>query len=149
MKISNLKRLADFLDTQYSGPLGTRVGWDGLLGLIPGIGSAITTVLSGIIVLQSIQLGAPTVIVSRMILNIFVDDLIGAIPLLGWIGDFFWKSNTKNVALLTAYLDSPVPVTRNTKLLLGVLAILALITIIGFVLAVGLAIYSVLFMITR
>lgn len=152
MKVTNtahLKRLAEFLDTQFAGPFGLRIGWDGILSLFPGIGPAITTALSGIVILQGIQLGAPLSVVARMILNVLIDNGIGSIPLFGWIGDFFWKSNTRNVAILEAYLVSPAPVTRDSKIFIGVLAILSLITIIGLVLAAGLAIYGFIFMLTR
>ncbi len=140
-KIEDLATLATFLDSRFPTPFGIRIGWDGIIGLIPGIGSVITTALSAIIVFQGIQLGASAFVVLRMILNIVIDDVIGAVPFFGWIGDFFWKSNEKNVRLLEAYLVSPVTTNRNSRLLIGGLVGVAFFAISALLLFAGLLTY--------
>jgi hypothetical protein len=44
--------------------------------------------------------GASGAVVLRMALNILIDTVVGAIPLIGNIFDFAYKSNERNVALL-------------------------------------------------
>ena len=49
------------MDTAFVVPgTGIRFGVDGLIGLVPGIGDAVTTALSLYIVHEAWQLGAPS-----------------------------------------------------------------------------------------
>ncbi|NRA66455.1 MAG: DUF4112 domain-containing protein [Pseudobacteriovorax sp.] len=93
-------QIAKTLDYAFEIP-GTkiRLGLDGILGLIPGIGDAFTTVLASAIVIDAANAGVPKATILQMIFNILVDILIGSIPLLGDIGDFFWRANEKNIRL--------------------------------------------------
>ncbi len=136
-KIEKLESLASFLDSKYKTPFGFSIGWDGIIGLIPGIGSVITTALSAIIVFHGIQLGASAFVVIRMILNIIADNLIGAVPILGWFADFFWKSNLKNVCLLQTYLASPESTNRSSRFLIGGIVGVAFIFIAALILIAG------------
>ena len=42
----------------------------------------------------------PRVVQLRMLVNVAIDLVAGAIPFVGDVADFFWKSNTKNFVLL-------------------------------------------------
>lgn len=75
-------------------------GLDPLLGLIPGVGDAISASLSLYIVWISKELKLPKNKINRMYLNIAVDFVIGLIPLVGDYSDFIFKSNTKNLKIL-------------------------------------------------
>jgi hypothetical protein len=76
--------MSRLLDSAFAIP-GTRYrfGVDALVGLVPGLGDAVSAVFSGYIILQASRLGAPRSVVTRMIANVAVDTLVGAIPLLG------------------------------------------------------------------
>jgi len=102
----NRVRILSFLLDEYFRIPGTkyRIGLDGLLGLLPGIGDTIGMLLSGYILFEAARLGVPRVTLLRMAANIALDTLVGAIPLLGDVFDVAWKANKKNVALLNAYL---------------------------------------------
>jgi hypothetical protein len=102
-----MRVLAFLLDEYFRIP-GTkyRIGLDGLLGLLPGIGDTIGMLLAGYILFEAARLGVPYVVLLRMAGNIALDTLVGAIPLLGDVFDVAWKANKKNVALLNAYLVS-------------------------------------------
>jgi hypothetical protein len=82
----------------------------------------------------------PTFTLVRMIVNVGIDTLLGAIPALGDVFDAAWKANTMNVALLERHLTATAiaeaPGDRNV---LGVLAvaIVALVIIVGAGLALG------------
>jgi hypothetical protein len=99
--------LSRLLDEQFRLP-GTpyRVGLDGLLGLIPGVGDALGMLLSLYILAEAIKLGVPRLLLLRMVANIGLDTLVGTIPLVGDAFDIVWKANKKNVALLDTYLAS-------------------------------------------
>lgn len=102
-----LSKLAYWMDDRFRIP-GThwRIGLDGLIGLIPGVGDGVTATLSAYIVLEAQRLGVPKAILSRMLWNIAVDGLVGTIPVVGDLFDIRWKANRKNICLLNEYLAS-------------------------------------------
>jgi hypothetical protein len=102
-----LRRLATLLDTAIRLPGGIRVGADAIIGLAPGIGDAITTVLAAYIVAEAWRLGVPKRVVLRMAANVAIDGLVGAVPVLGDIFDVAFKANIRNVALLERHLGAP------------------------------------------
>jgi Domain of unknown function (DUF4112) len=104
-RIARLEAVADLLDTAFVIPgTGIRFGVDSLLGLVPGIGDAVTSALSLWIVYEAHQLGARPHIIARMVANIAVDGLIGAVPVVGDAFDVAWRANRKNVRILRQHL---------------------------------------------
>ena len=105
-RIARLDALASLLDTAFILP-GTniRFGVDALIGLVPGIGDAITTVMSLYIVREARALGAPRHLIARMLVNVALDSVVGAVPLLGDAFDVMWRANRRNMALLQKHLD--------------------------------------------
>jgi len=105
-RIARLDALANLLDTALVIP-GTniRFGVDALIGLVPGIGDAITTATSLYIVHEAYQLGAPKHLILRMLGNVALDGFVGAVPIVGDVFDAMWRSNRRNMALLRQHLD--------------------------------------------
>jgi hypothetical protein len=105
-RIARIETLASLLDTAFVIP-GTnfRFGFDGLVGLVPGIGDAITTVLSLWLVKEAHALGAPKHLIVRMLGNIAIDGMVGAVPFVGDFFDLVWKSNRRNMYLLRRHLE--------------------------------------------
>jgi hypothetical protein len=105
-RIARIDALATLLDTAFVIP-GTQVrfGLDALIGLVPGIGDAITTIMSLFIVREARALGAPPWLIARMIANVALDGLVGAVPLVGDAFDVAFRANRRNMALLRAHLD--------------------------------------------
>ncbi len=103
--IRELDNIASWMDARFSVP-GTniRFGLDSLIGLVPGIGDTIGMAVSGYIFHRAVQQGVPHHIKFRMIFNIFIDWLIGLIPLLGDLFDVKWKANIRNVELLKRHM---------------------------------------------
>lgn len=105
-RIARLDALANLFDTAFVIPgTGIRFGLDALIGLVPGIGDAITAVMSLFIVNEARTLGAPRMLVVRMLGNVALDGIVGAVPLVGDAFDVAWRANRRNVALLRAHLD--------------------------------------------
>ena len=100
-RLSALRSLKNWLDEAFRVP-GTelRFGWDPVIGLVPWVGDLLTAFMSGAIVLQAHKMRLPRIIQLRMLGNVAIDLLAGAIPFVGDAADFFWKSNKKNFALL-------------------------------------------------
>src|SRR3954471_11611551 len=74
---------------------------DPLLGLIlPGAGDLIGSLLGLYLVVIAVRRRMSPVIVARMLLNLALDAVFGAIPLIGDIADFAYKANQRNLALL-------------------------------------------------
>ena len=96
-----VERIARLMDSQFQLP-GTRFrfGLDPLLGLLPVVGDLSTLAVSGALLLTMMRHGASGSVVVRMAVNILLDTIIGAIPILGNVFDFAYKSNERNVALL-------------------------------------------------
>ena len=104
-RIARLDALANLLDTAFFIP-GTniRFGVDAMIGLIPGIGDAITTLMSLYIVREARELGAPRHLIARMLINVALDGVVGAVPFLGDAFDVMWRANRRNMALLQNHL---------------------------------------------
>lgn len=101
----SLRRLAWLMDKSIPLPGNMRFGLDGLIGLIPGVGDALTGTVSGYIIYQAHKLGAPLSLKTRMTANALIDFTVGSIPLIGDIFDFAFKANHKNIRLLENHLN--------------------------------------------
>jgi hypothetical protein len=75
-----------------------------LIGLIPGAGDMMTTALSAYVVYEAHRAGLPAKAVLRMVVNIVIDLIIGTVPILGDIGDIFWRANRRNLAIFDEHL---------------------------------------------
>lgn len=102
--LARIRRWSRLMDESFQVP-GTKIrfGWDPILGLLPGLGDLLGALLPLFILMQAQRLGVPHIIKARMILNVLIDVLVGAIPLIGDLFDFAWKSNMLNLALLEKY----------------------------------------------
>ena len=123
-RFRRLDWLSRILDTAWSIP-GTpyRIGLDGVLGLIPGIGDPLGAVFSSYVIFEAARLGAPKQVLLRMVGNVAVESLVGVIPVLGDVFDIVWQANVKNVALLRAHQSDWLSHDRSPRqvmLLIGV-----------------------------
>jgi Domain of unknown function (DUF4112) len=82
-----------------------RFGVDALVGLVPGMGDALTTAMSLWLVKEAHALGAPKHLIVRMLGNIAIDGVVGAVPVVGDVLDLMWKSNRRNLYLLRRHLE--------------------------------------------
>ena len=96
---------ARLLDSAVRLPGGFRVGLDGLVGLVPGVGDLVGAGLSGYLVVAAARLGLPRRTVARMVANVAVETVVGAVPLVGDAFDFVFKANERNARLLHEALE--------------------------------------------
>ena len=134
IRLSDLQRYANVLDKAFRIP-GTniRFGLDPIIGLVPVLGDLASPLFAALIVTEGARLGIPKIVLIRMVVNALIDAVVGAIPLVGIVGDVFVRANTKNMALLEKYaVPGGRPATRGdyvfvwialTLLVLGIIAI--------------------------
>jgi hypothetical protein len=131
-RLQALREWQRLLDGAFRVP-GTsfRFGWDPIIGLVPWAGDLFGALMSCALVLQAHQMRVPRIVQLRMLLNVGIDIVIGIVPFVGDIADFFWKSNTKNLALLERHAGQAGPATRSDWLfVIGVVTVLAIIAAI-------------------
>lgn len=113
MARDRLDTLARLLDSAVRVPgTNVRVGADALLNLVPGVGTLASKGLSSYLIWEARRLGVPTGLLLRMVGNVGVDLVLSAIPVVGWLGDVFYRSNERNMALLRAHLATTAPPRR-------------------------------------
>jgi len=89
-----------------------KFGLDVLLDLIPVVGDAVAAAMGAWIVWEARNLGMSKWHIARMSGNVGVDFLLGLIPWVGAIPDFFFRSNTRNLRIVKRWLDKHHPGTR-------------------------------------
>jgi hypothetical protein len=120
-KLNHLKGIAHQLDSRFEGPFGFRFGWDGILGLIPGIGDMMTSSVSLYIIAHSVSLGVTPSTLIRMAINLGIENLIDMVPVFGNLFDFYWKANLKNIHLLEQHLDNPTRQTIKSRMVVALI----------------------------
>jgi hypothetical protein len=81
------------------------VGLDVILDLVPVVGDVAAAALGAYIVWEAKNLKMSRWQVARMAGNVGVDWLLGLIPWVGAIPDFFFRSNTRNLRIIKRHLD--------------------------------------------
>jgi len=105
-----LRRFAFLLDEAVAIPGTTRrIGLDGAIGLIPGVGDVIGALLSTWIIIGALRHRVPLLKVTRMVVNVLADMVIGEVPVIGDIFDFLFEENVMNLQLLLRYRDRSRP----------------------------------------
>ncbi len=106
-EIERLEKLAFLMDRRFRIPFTpVRLGLDGLIGLVPGIGDAATLVPALYLLARARRLGAPSHLQGRMAANVLFDLVIGAVPLVGDLFDIGFKANTRNVRMLREHFGA-------------------------------------------
>ena len=101
-----------------------RVGLDPIVGLIPVVGDAVAALVGVWVIGEAARFGIPRLVLGRMAVNLVIDLAIGAIPLLGDIFDFAFRSNSANLELFRRHALDPDASTRGEQTFLVGLVLL-------------------------
>jgi hypothetical protein len=112
-ELRRIEHLAYLLDGKFLVPGTTfRVGWDGLVGLIPVVGDTLTLLPQLYLVFVALRLKLGNALLVKMLFNVLLDWLVGLVPVLGDLFDMAFKSNFRNAKLVAAAIRE-IRVTRE------------------------------------
>jgi hypothetical protein len=108
--IRRMEFMAKLLDGAFAIP-GTnqRFGVDAIIGLVPGFGDIVTTLLSSYVIWEARNLGVSRVALGRMAINLAVHATVGAVPVIGDLFDAVFRVNQRNMRIVRSELSR----TRN------------------------------------
>lgn len=105
--MEQIERAVYLLDKGVKMPiLPIRFPLDPILGIIPGAGDVLTLILSGSIIGHARKFGIPKNAQHKMVFNVVTDCILGCVPFVGDIFDFFYKANQKNLIILKEHISS-------------------------------------------
>ncbi|MCF8465271.1 MAG: DUF4112 domain-containing protein [Flavobacteriales bacterium] len=100
------EKLVRLMDDKFKIPFTNfRFGLDPIIGMVPFVGDVVSFVISALIVMSLFRNGVPRSVVLSMVANIILDLLIGGIPVIGDVWDFFNKANRKNLKLARRHFE--------------------------------------------
>jgi hypothetical protein len=102
--LERIDMLARLFDTAFMVP-GTniRFGVEAVMRLVPGIGDAAASALSCYLLYEAHNLGVPKPLFARLVANVAIEGLVGAVPVLGDLFDVGFRANRRNVKILQDY----------------------------------------------
>lgn len=100
-QLESLKKYVELLESKFTIPGTTfKFGIDPILNFIPGLGSYSGLILGLIFIFLAHGKGVSGKVKVLMFRNLIIDHLLGSLPIAGYVTDFFYKSNVKNMRLL-------------------------------------------------
>ena len=102
--LAQTQKVAWVMDSSIPIGFGHRIGVDGLIDFVPGVGDIAGVLVSGWIIYRAAACGAPQPVLMRMAGNVLIDALLGAFPVLGVVADSAFKANMRNVAIFEDFL---------------------------------------------
>lgn len=99
--LDRIDLLARVFDTAFVIPgTNVRFGIEAVMRLVPGIGDAAASALSCYLLYEAHRLDVPKPVFARLVANVAVEGVVGAIPLIGDVFDVGFRANRRNVAIL-------------------------------------------------
>lgn len=95
--------------------LNKPIGLDVILDIVPVVGDIAAAALGAYIVWEGRNIGMSKWQLTRMAGNVGFDWLLGLIPWIGAIPDYFFRSNTRNLRMIKRHLDKHYPGTRTIE----------------------------------
>ena len=109
-----IEALEQLLERSFVIPgINRPVGLDALAGLVPVLGDLVGAALGAYIVWEASNLGMPRWKLWRMAGNVVFDSAVGAIPVVGDVFDFLFRSNTRNLTIVRRHLDKHHPLIEQ------------------------------------
>ena len=147
-RLDRMRAAARILDSQFRIP-GTpiRFGLDAIIGLVPGVGDFAGAIASSWFIFEAGRAGAPAPVIARMMANVGIEALVGAIPILGDLFDVAFKANNRNMRLIEHHAVEPVRVRRSSRrffVVLGLALVLLVIVIGALAVMIGLKLFELI-----
>jgi hypothetical protein len=100
-----VRRVVDLMDQRFVVP-GTsfRFGMDALIGMIPAVGDLMGMAIGSVVFFEAVRLRAPMRVLAQMLFNLWIDSVVGSVPVLGDAFDFVFKANRRNLKLLERHV---------------------------------------------
>jgi hypothetical protein len=136
-----VERLAWWLDESIAVP-GTRyrIGFDALIGLIPGVGDLVGALFSSYIIAVAASQGLPRSALARMAINVGIEATVGVVPILGDVFDAVWKANRRNIRLMEQFRMAPSAVQRQSRAVVAAWTV----GVVAFLVLLGIAVFAVI-----
>ena len=93
--------------------LNKPIGLDVILDFVPFAGTTAAAAIGTYLAWEARNLGMSKTQIARMGGNIGVDWLLGMIPWIGAIPDYFFRSNSRNLRIIKRHLDKHHPSTAK------------------------------------
>jgi hypothetical protein len=104
--LKRIDMLAKLFDTAFIVPgTNVRFGVEAVLRLVPGIGDAAASALSCYLLYEAHRLDVPSHVFGRLVANVAIEGLVGAVPVLGDLFDVGFRANRRNVRILKEYFE--------------------------------------------
>ena len=104
--LAQIDRIAKIMDGLVPIPVIGRIGLDAVIGLIPGVGDAVSLGASALLIIRAAQLGAPPELLSRLVAMQCMDLVFGAVPILGDLVDAGYRANERSADLIHQWFNS-------------------------------------------
>jgi Domain of unknown function (DUF4112) len=111
--------------------LKKRLGLNPIADLVPGFGDIAVAVVSVSVIIYGIRRKVPKIVLSRMALNVLINELVGLIPVVGSVFAFWFQANTRNYTLIRGHIDTPGRSTKGDKIFVIAVLGLVILVIIG------------------
>lgn len=96
-----------------------RLGLDPILGLFPVAGGLLSSCVSLVVLIEALRLRMPLAVLGRMGGNILLNGMLDAIPLAGDVASIFFRSNTRNLALINRWkAGGQASIRRSSRILM-------------------------------
>jgi uncharacterized protein DUF4112 len=104
--LARIDMLSKLFDTAFVLP-GTKVrfGIEAIMRLVPGIGDAAASALSCYLLYEAHRLDVPSHVFARLLANVAIEGVVGAVPILGDLFDVGFRANRRNVKILKEYFE--------------------------------------------
>lgn len=100
--------LTRLMDSAVDVPmLGTKVGLDALLGIVPVAGDLLSAAVGIFLIAQARELGASRWLQAKMLRNLAIDAAVGSVPVAGDVFDVYFRAHRRNLKLLQKELGEP------------------------------------------
>jgi uncharacterized protein DUF4112 len=104
--LERIDMFARLFDTAFILPgTNVRFGIEAVMRLVPGVGDAAASALSCYLLYEAHRLGVPKHVFARLVANVAIEGIAGAIPLVGDLFDVGFRANRRNVGILKSYFQ--------------------------------------------